>query len=71
VKKPCSTCTAVSDVSIEVSPNSGAVPLGISLVIIEENDFFARSVVKLPVLKIPVVIVDHLAPKGAVKKRLE
>ena len=60
VKKPCSTCTAVSDGSIEVMPKRGAVPFGMSRVIIEAKLFFARSWVRVPVLKIPVDILSFL-----------
>ncbi len=54
VKKPCSLATAVSEPSIAVIPNKGAEPFGIRRVIIPAKLFFARSWVKLLVLKIPV-----------------
>src|ERR1700694_5852714 len=57
VKKPCSVCTAVSSPSMEVIPNNGADPLGMSRVIIAEKLFLARSWVRLLELKIPVVIL--------------
>jgi hypothetical protein len=42
---------------MEVMPKSGAWPFGIRRVIILANDFAARSVVKLPVLKMPVLMI--------------
>ncbi|MNI98008.1 hypothetical protein D3C73_1567660 [compost metagenome] len=57
VKKPCSVASAVVVDSKAVKPNKGALPFGMNRVIIPAKDFFARSVVKLPVLKIPTVML--------------
>jgi hypothetical protein len=46
---------------MEVIPNSGAVPFGISRVIIPAKDFFARSVVKLLVLNMPVKLAIFIS----------
>jgi hypothetical protein len=66
VKKPCSACKAVSEVSMEVSPNKGAVPAGNKRVIIPAKDLRARSCVNRLELKIPVLIVvlSYFIKKG-------